>query len=60
MRRVLTALVATAAIAGFAGSAMAGCAGGYHSASKVGSEVATTGQTAKPVQQTQAPTGSSQ
>ena len=42
MRRILTALVATAAIAGFAGSAFAGCSGGYHSASKVGSEIATT------------------
>ena len=73
MRRILTALVATAAIAGFAGSALAGagCGSGYHSASKVGSEIATTGsqtatgqtgtdQTTKPVQQTQAPTGSSQ
>lgn len=60
MRRILTALVATAAIAGFAGSALAGCGGGYHTTTKVGTEIATTGQTTKPVQQTQAPSGSSQ
>ena len=58
MRRILTALVATAAIAGFAGSALA--CGNYKTASNTGAEIATTGQTAKPVQQTQIPSGSSQ
>ena len=62
MRKILTALVAAAAFAGFAGTAFAGggCGGGYHASSKVGSEIASTGGTTKPVQQTQAPTGSSQ
>ena len=61
MRRILTALVAAAGLLGFAGAAFAagGC-GGYHTATKVGTEIATTGQTTKPVQQTQAPSGSSQ
>ena len=62
MRKTLTALVAAAAFVGFAGSAFAGsgCGGGYHASGKTGTEVATSGQTTKPVQQTQVPSGSSQ
>ena len=62
MRRILTTLVAAAALVGFAGVAFAGsgCGSGYHATTKTGTEIATTGQTTKPVQQTQAPTGSSQ
>ena len=62
MRRILTALVAAAGLVGFVGSALAagGCGGGYHASGKAGTEIATTGQTTKPVQQTQVPSGSSQ
>ena len=72
MRRILTALVAAAGLLGFAGTAFAGggCGSGYHTTTKVGTEIATTGQTAtgqtatdqttKPVQQTQIPSGTTQ
>ena len=67
MRRILTALVAVAGLLGFAGAAVAGggCGSGYHTTTKVGTEIATTGQTAtdqttKPVQQTQIPSGTTQ
>ena len=62
MRKTLTALVAAAAFVGFANSAFAGagCGSGYHASTKDSSEVAQTGQTTKPVQQTQVPSGSSQ
>ena len=59
MRRILTALVATAALAGFTGTALA-CGGGYGKTAKTGAEIATTGQTTKPVQQTQIPSGTTQ